>query len=401
MDMQRKIPRIARPGLLIALCSVLFLLLVAAVTFNFVQQQELSKQRANSKRLNTPIARVEMRTVSDGVTVPGSFVSPQQQPLKLGDSGVLGQKGGETKSIAGEQAGAESESEKNESQTSGPARNVITKAVRTPGEELWAGTLIAEVSGRPVFAALPNTPLYRDMRVGDSGTDVQMVQQLLNSMGYSINTDGYFGGWTLGVIKRWYADSGYKLPGDFLPWQELLPLPANPLKIVSVAPVGTVQQGENSLLAYAQGDTTIVSKTDGATAAAFQVGQAAWVRVAGRNMQSTVLSITEPSSKDGENLYTLIFALPAELDPTASQGASEQNITVSNKDIGEAVLAVPLAAVQEDSAGTWVRVVPDKWEKHPALKARKVPVKITNVAGGWAAIKDNKKLPAGTKIFVE
>ncbi len=56
---------------------------------------------------------------------------------------------------------------------------VITKVYATPGQELHDGSPLIEVSGVVVSAQTQGMPLYRDLRLGDSGPDVLWLNQYL------------------------------------------------------------------------------------------------------------------------------------------------------------------------------------------------------------------------------
>lgn len=54
----------------------------------------------------------------------------------------------------------------------------------------------------------------RNMRYGDSGTDVAQVQKMLKKLGYYRGkTDGYFGPYTERALKRFQADQGLQVDG--------------------------------------------------------------------------------------------------------------------------------------------------------------------------------------------
>jgi hypothetical protein len=111
-------------------------------------------------------------------------------------------------------------------------KTVVSRQVVGPGDGLAVGSLLAEVSGRPVFAAPPGFPLYRDLVAGMEGEDVWAVQTMLRDLGYfAVNPTGTFGPVTIDALRRFYKDHGYLLPGveggvQGLSIQEFLPLPA-------------------------------------------------------------------------------------------------------------------------------------------------------------------------------
>ena len=91
----------------------------------------------------------------------------------------------------------------------GPAAAVFTAVHVTTGMQVGAGTHLAEISGRPLLALPLPFPLYRDIRPGDTGADVEAVQDVLTSVGRLGDHDhGTFDRATRGAIDGLYDDAG-------------------------------------------------------------------------------------------------------------------------------------------------------------------------------------------------
>ncbi|MEV4616613.1 peptidoglycan-binding protein [Kitasatospora sp. NPDC049258] len=90
-------------------------------------------------------------------------------------------------------------------------RSVVTKLPLKAGDRILAGQSVLEVSGRPVFALPGELPVYRDLRPGATGQDVEQLQRALESLGFSSVGDrrGSFGEATKAAVKAFYAARGY------------------------------------------------------------------------------------------------------------------------------------------------------------------------------------------------
>ncbi|MFE9663969.1 peptidoglycan-binding protein [Streptomyces sp. NPDC005955] len=95
--------------------------------------------------------------------------------------------------------------------TTGVSRAVVTKAPEPVGAKVTAGQVIAEVSGRPVFALKGRVPVYRDLKSGTSGDDVKQLQDALDRLGHASSPDtrGVFGAGTRRALAAFYASIGY------------------------------------------------------------------------------------------------------------------------------------------------------------------------------------------------
>lgn len=91
------------------------------------------------------------------------------------------------------------------------ASAVVTKLPVAVGQEVHAGQLLLEVSGRPVFALQGNMPVYRDLKPGADGDDVAQLQSALARMGHKVGSDrpGYFGAGTKVALTDFYKSLGY------------------------------------------------------------------------------------------------------------------------------------------------------------------------------------------------
>ncbi len=79
------------------------------------------------------------------------------------------------------------------------------------GDEVKAGTVLLEVSGRPMIALDGDVPAYRDLKEGDTGPDVEQLQLALQQI-YGTPKTGKFDARTAGDVKKLYDHAGYDHP---------------------------------------------------------------------------------------------------------------------------------------------------------------------------------------------
>ncbi|ARF73643.1 hypothetical protein B7C62_16275 [Kitasatospora albolonga] len=91
-------------------------------------------------------------------------------------------------------------------------RAVVTRVVKNAGDAVGAGDILLEVSGRPVFALPGALPVYRDLRPGTRGPDVEQLQKALRGFGHSTAPDrpGTFGTGTGTALTAFYGKRGHE-----------------------------------------------------------------------------------------------------------------------------------------------------------------------------------------------
>ncbi|MFH8257044.1 peptidoglycan-binding protein [Streptomyces roseolus] len=89
---------------------------------------------------------------------------------------------------------------------------LVTRTPLGVGDPVKQGSVLLEVSGRPLFAFKGNLPAYRDIKPGMSGEDVTQLQVAMRSMGFSIGNDpsGTFAEGTKAALAAFYESIGYE-----------------------------------------------------------------------------------------------------------------------------------------------------------------------------------------------
>ena len=100
------------------------------------------------------------------------------------------------------------------SATQGSSTPVLT-AVRTKvGGRVEPGSVLLEVSGRPLIVLPGAVPAYRDLKPNDDGNDVAQLQNALKQLGHYHGGDpaGHFGPATKAAVTALYQHLGYDAP---------------------------------------------------------------------------------------------------------------------------------------------------------------------------------------------
>lgn len=398
--------RVARPATVVGVGT----LVAAALAGAFVagtQVRAPTDTASPAEEVDTNvIAHVESRVVQEGLRLPGRVVAPQTLNLKLADDGALGTMSPAASGRASDSdTGKAAASEKPTEDSRGPAeRNVISRVFTAPGDLLKAGTLLAEVSGRPVIAAPTGTPLYRDFIVGNSGADVLALQHMLADLGYPVDLDGVFDADTLDTAAYWYEQLGYPLPEDVdgkrgIPWREFLPLPSGSLRVSVPSGTGTVLSGDAALVVVQRGDPVIETTVDASQVTPIRDAPTVYALFDAESAATEVLSIgdLETDEDSGVSSHTVKIRCPREL--IDRKGST--TVAIATERPESASLAVPVAAIDEDGASQFVHLATDTEAHETESTQDRVQIQVTAVVGGWAAIAENDELPEGTAVRVE
>lgn len=89
------------------------------------------------------------------------------------------------------------------------AQSVVTALPLAPGDTVYPGTVLAEVSGRPVIALPGDFPAYRELDRGMSGPDVRQLQRALQPR-WGTPVTGTFDVRTEQDVRRMYESAGYQ-----------------------------------------------------------------------------------------------------------------------------------------------------------------------------------------------
>lgn len=323
-------------------------------------------------------APVENRLVSNQLVTRGTVQSPQQV-------NVLSSRTAEGAKLA-----------------------VVTALPVQAGAEILQGSVVVELSGRPVIVLLGQFAAYRDLGSGDSGTDVVQLQKALASLGISVGRDhaGTYDRGTSAAIAGLYKKLGYA-PQPNLPMSEVLFLPSFPARVES----GTAQIGSDashSTLNVATGALGVYVQQDAELSQIAKSGSKVEIssELLGKTVGGTVTDTGARQPNDNTSASTGDGAQPsggtsnqiliAPDGPLASEWAdSDVRVTFVTGSSDGKVIAVPSAAVFATADGTKAITT-----LHGSRRARIVVT--TGVSGGgYVEIRTSAtKLRVGEQVIV-
>lgn len=92
----------------------------------------------------------------------------------------------------------------------GPA--VVTGQVPEAGATIDAGSVILEITGRPVILLPGDLPVYRTLRAGVSGPDVEQLIAALGTLGIDAGSSSTYDATVAAAVRELYARVGYPPP---------------------------------------------------------------------------------------------------------------------------------------------------------------------------------------------
>lgn len=323
---------------------------------------------------------------------------------------------------------------------------IVTDTYLAPGQTLRSGELLAGVSGRPVIGLELPFKLYRDIRGGDSGTDVEHLQRALGNLGlYGGGIDGDYGPDTAGAVDDLYerlnverpqasnealADAqaaqetvnqakamAAAAPGDekaavavkaaedvlaakrvaaLTPvlLSEIVSLPSGEVTVMSIAPVSTELGAETPLAELRSGKAVATARVGVGDKDAFTVGMNVEVQAQADSQitsAGTVTSISEFTQEISATGNT-VSGHDVTVKVNDLQGMEDgQNVTViaGNSEKIEG-MAVPVTALRKEGGSTFV--------VKSGTDAR-VPVEVKMVKDGYAIL-DETALHVGDSVIV-
>jgi hypothetical protein len=319
----------------------------------------------------TPIiAEVERRALTATVVARGSIQFAETRPVALagpvGDSSITQQ---------------------------------IVTQLPSVGDVIENGSVLAEISGRPVIALEGATPRYRSTVRNAEGPDIRQLEEALSAAGFdSGGADETFTWSDQEAISDLYEALGYAplkdSTGVWVPAGEIVFFPSLPLQVADVQLV-LGQEATGPLLSAASSIVEIVGQLNRADAALVSLDAVVDVTIPELGFSTEAIVKEIGSSSDSPDpLQVGITALP--LDPAAMAdliGTSvRMEIPIGSTRTESQV--VPVTAVNQHSDGRVTVIVVDQ-----GGDKSEVEVELGFAAQGYVEI-ENPQIKAGNSVLV-
>ncbi|QAY59633.1 peptidoglycan-binding protein [Microbacterium protaetiae] len=342
-------------------------------------------------------ATAQQRVVDDGFTVIGRVVAPRIASVTVTEASTEASSTPQTKADTPDNAPANGDAT--------PEQVVVSASAAKRGQTITAGTLIAEVSGRPVFAWPAGVPLYRNLVPGDSGADVRGLQQALADAGvYEGGRDGLFGARTLEALETLYLRAGYSLPfvNDGVrgfAWREVVTMPKLPALVTEVPPVGTVLGAERPLVSIQTSPAVIQGLATTDVAKGLHVGTKVRVEANGGVAETTSIQKVGAfmtDEKTGISGQMLTVMLPRGFPTGDGTG-----VTIRPAKAPSPSIAVPAISLRQDASGTFVlRKAAQADPRDSGNAYETIRVVASAEADGWVSLTDAGGLNLGDRVLV-
>lgn len=89
-----------------------------------------------------------------------------------------------------------------------PVSGTITGTDCKTGTPLTTGSVVLEVNQRPVIAMVTHAPLFRELVGGETGADVEAVQESLRQAGYDVSSSGRYDWATRAAVDAFLRERG-------------------------------------------------------------------------------------------------------------------------------------------------------------------------------------------------
>lgn len=270
---------------------------------------------------------------------------------------------------------------------------VVTRQELSVGGTLASGDLVAVIAGVPYFVFTGPLPLYRDLRTGDRGDDVEALQHALNTAGADIDESGWVDWATIHALEAVFDDHDFSLPDEpapdgrtatVIPAAQLLGTPSASGTVVSAVGVGTTLTADAPLLTVRTEPNTVAFRADAVASAQLTADTALTVQAGSTTFPVTITSIGDFT--DGSNgRLPGRDVLVGSTDPAFLALPVGTPVTVLSAGADDEALAVPLTAIRQDDDGDYVdRRVREDGE----VVSERVPITVDRTGGGWAAIEE-------------
>ncbi|MGL4745880.1 MAG: peptidoglycan-binding protein [Dermatophilaceae bacterium] len=221
------------------------------------------------------------------------------------------------------------------------------------GSRLGDGAVAYAANGEPTVVMVDDVPSYRVLREGDSGADIQALEQLLERLGRAdgVTVDDEFTSATADAVEDWEADLGRADPDGVVELGDLLVVSESQEVTGAVADIGDEVPAGTPLLDVGAGVSDAVVDVAVDDLAGWAVGADAQIEIADQDLAGKVRRVGR-DAVDGRVEVRLEIGDTVEAVPGTPLDAT---VTA---DLRSGAVTVPVAALVSGSDGaTVVRTV--------------------------------------------
>ena len=289
--------------------------------------------------------------------------------------------------------GAGGSTSSSSSTTSTGVSGVVTRIALPAGATPRTLQRLLAVSGKPIFAFVSSTPLYKTLSVnlssGSQVANVAALQRALKSRGYytgSIN--GTFGSTTQTALEAWQADNGLSQTGEITTSQFVWVPRGSILSSWNVS-LGSQVSGTTALATVvAPRELMAQALVSQADIASLKVGQKARLTIDGYTSDAFTGTIsyidTQPASSGSSSTvdYT-VNVVPHGLPSVARSGMTGAlEVVIAQR---KNVLLVPTSAVSGTSSVPYLRVMMNGKPAYRQVQTGMSIAASTQITGGLTA----------------
>jgi peptidoglycan hydrolase-like protein with peptidoglycan-binding domain len=247
----------------------------------------------------------------------------------------------------------------------------------TPGATIGRGLAVYRADNRPVVLFYGTLPLYRPVRVGDTGEDVRLIERNLAALGYSrITVDTRYTAATAAAVRQWQKKQGLAQTGVLDPATVVMAPGAIRIAAVQAHPG---DRAGGPILSY-NGTTRVVTVAlDVALQNLVKAGNPAKITLPGGQTVDGVLAVVGTVATPGaDSNHPATIALTVTVADQSKLGVLDEApvVVAITSAKAENVLTVPVAALVALAEGGYgVQVVDGQ-------SSRYIPVRLGMFADG-------------------
>ncbi|GAA1349698.1 hypothetical protein [Falsarthrobacter nasiphocae] len=275
------------------------------------------------------------------------------------------------------------------------ASPVVTHMPLSPGAKVLPLQYLGSLGEQPVFAMSASIPLFRDLKLGDRGNDVFMLQNFLSSHGFpGVSSSGSVDAVTLEAVRLVYTNQGLEAPGKTA--KDTVFHHAHFLRfgdgsgiVTKAAAVASSVSEKSPLLTISRGDAIVTARVTLPTADEIRKGDVVGLAAGEKTATGTVTDVGDFRTDDSG-----ISARDVTVRPDGNL-SSVSTVSITPKGTAGPGPAVPMIALREENGQTYVMAARSRSDE-----PRRINVKVLRQADGWAAIAPETDLPVGSVLWI-